>query len=103
MKMVVITAWIRRVCGGEKVKDYDVDEAHRKNEGVYSKGVGCMVKRMVCNFERLSRSPGYGDNRRGSSTARRMNRDQFKKIRRLRCSKNFISERDRKACTQYVQ
>ena len=23
--------------GGEKVKDQDVDEAHRKNEGVYSK------------------------------------------------------------------
>jgi len=35
------------------------------------------------------------DNRRGSSTARRLNRDQFKKIRRLRGSKNFISEKEK--------
>ena len=35
-----------------------------------------------------------------TSTVRRLNRDQFKKIRRLRGSKNFISERE--ACTQYV-
>ena len=41
------------------------------------------------------------DNRGGSSTARRLNSDQFRKIRRLRVSKNFISERE-KACTQYV-
>jgi len=27
--------WIRRVYGGKKVKD--VDETHRKNDGVYSK------------------------------------------------------------------
>jgi len=40
-------------CGGE-VKDLDVDEAHGKNEGAYSKGgvQCCMLKRTVCNFER---------------------------------------------------
>ena len=38
---------------------------------------------------------GYGDNRRGSSTARRLNRDQFRKIRRLIGSKNFISDREK--------
>jgi len=38
---------------------------------------------------------GYGDNRRGSSTARKLNSDQFGKIRRLRCSKDFISEREK--------
>ena len=32
--MVVMTVWIRR---SEKVKDQDVDEAHGKSEGVYSK------------------------------------------------------------------
>ena len=42
-----------------------------------------------------SRWSGYGDNRRGSSTARRLNSDQFRKIRRLRGSKNFISEREK--------
>jgi len=42
---------------------------------------------------------GYGDNRQGSSTASRLNREQFRKILRLRSS-NFISERE--ACTQYV-
>ena len=37
--MVVMTVWIRLVQGDEKkVKDQDVDEAHGKNEGVYSKG-----------------------------------------------------------------
>jgi len=36
---------------------------------------------------------GYGDNRQGSSTARRLNSDQFRKIRRLKGSKNFRSER----------
>ena len=30
--------WIRLVQGGEKVKDQDADEAHGKNEEVYSKG-----------------------------------------------------------------
>jgi len=30
--------WIRRVWGGEKVKDRDVGEVHGKNEEVYSKG-----------------------------------------------------------------
>ena len=38
MKMVVMTVWIRRVQGTEKVKNQDVDEAHGKNEEVYSKG-----------------------------------------------------------------
>jgi len=33
----MMTVWIRLVQGGEKVKDQDVDEAHGKNEGVYSK------------------------------------------------------------------
>ena len=49
---VVMTVWIRLVQGSEKVKDQDVDEAHRKNEGVYSKGGVCMLKRTVCKFER---------------------------------------------------
>jgi len=56
----------------------------------------CMLKRTVCNFERCgSRWSGYGDNRRGSSTARSLNSNQFRKIRRLRGSKKFISERER--------
>ena len=38
---------------------------------------------------------GYGDNRRGSSTARRLNSDQFRKICRLRGSKNFKSVREK--------
>jgi len=38
---------------------------------------------------------GYGDNRRGSGTARRLNSDPFRKIRRLRGSKNFISEKEK--------
>jgi len=33
--------------------------------------------------------------RRGSSTARSVNSDQFRKIRRLRGSKNFINEREK--------
>jgi len=58
---------------------------------------GCrMLKRTVCNFERWGgRWSGYGDNGRGFSTARRLNSDQFRKIRRLRCSKNFINEREK--------
>ena len=35
--MVVMIMWIRLVQGSEKVKDQDVDEAHGKNEEVYSK------------------------------------------------------------------
>ena len=35
---VVMTVWIQLVQGSEKVKDQDVDEAHGKNEEVYSKG-----------------------------------------------------------------
>ena len=35
---VVMTVWIRLVQRSEKVKDKDVDEAHGKSEGVYSKG-----------------------------------------------------------------
>jgi len=35
---VAMTVWIRRVEGGEKVKDQDVDEAHGKNEEVYFEG-----------------------------------------------------------------
>ena len=34
---VLITVWIRLVQGSEKLKDQDVDEAHGKSEGVYSK------------------------------------------------------------------
>ena len=30
--------WIRRVQGGEKVKDQDMNQAHGKNERVYAKG-----------------------------------------------------------------
>jgi len=37
VKTVVMTVWIRRVYGGEKVKDQAVDETHEKIEGVYSK------------------------------------------------------------------
>jgi len=74
------------------VKDQNVDEAHGKSEGVYSKrGLPHVEKKTVCNFERCGgRWSGYGNNRRGSSTARRLNSDQFRKIRRLRGSKNFI-------------
>ena len=35
---VVMTVCIRHVQGSEKVKDRDVDEAHGKSEGFYSKG-----------------------------------------------------------------
>ena len=36
---VEMTVWIRLVyIYSEKVKDQDVDEAHGKSEGVYSKG-----------------------------------------------------------------
>ena len=35
---VEMRVWIRLVQGSEKVKDQDVDEAHGKSEGVYSKG-----------------------------------------------------------------
>jgi len=38
VKIVVMTVWIWRVQGGEKVKVQDVDNAHGKNEGVYSVG-----------------------------------------------------------------
>jgi len=34
---VVMTVWIRRVQGCEKVKDQYVDEIHGKNERIYSK------------------------------------------------------------------
>ena len=34
---LVVTVWIGLVQGSENVKDQDVDEAHGKNEGVYSK------------------------------------------------------------------
>jgi len=34
------------------VKDQDVDKAHGKSEGVYSKGRVLHVKKTVCNFER---------------------------------------------------
>ena len=34
---VEMTVWIRLVQGSEKAKDQDVDEAHGKSEGVYSK------------------------------------------------------------------
>ena len=50
--VVVMTVWIRRVQGSEKVKDQDVDEAHGKNAGVYSKGEVLMLKRTVGIFER---------------------------------------------------
>ena len=35
---VVMTVWFRLVQGSNKEKDQDVDEAHGKSEGVYSKG-----------------------------------------------------------------
>ena len=41
--IVVMTVWIRRVQGSEKVKDQDVDEAHGKNEEVSV----CLLSRTV--------------------------------------------------------
>jgi len=38
LKVEVMTVWIRRVYGGEMVKDQDVDEAHGNKEGVDFKG-----------------------------------------------------------------
>jgi len=38
VKMVVMTALIRCVYGGENVKDWDMDEAHGKIQEVDSKG-----------------------------------------------------------------
>jgi len=37
-KMVMVTVCIRRVYGGERVKDRDVDEAHENNEEEYCFG-----------------------------------------------------------------
>ena len=63
--MVVMTVWIRRVQGSEKVKDHDVDEAHEKNQGVYSKGgVLHVEKERFVILREGSRWSGYGDNRR---------------------------------------
>jgi len=45
---------------------------------------------------------GDVDNRRGSSTARRLNRDQFKKIRRLKGSNGFITEREKLVLNMFV-
>ena len=42
---VVMTVWIRLVQGNKKVKDQDVDEAHGKSEGVYSKRVVLHVEK----------------------------------------------------------
>ena len=81
---VEMTVWIQSVWSCETVKDQIVDEAHGKREFIPKAGC-CMLKRTVCNFEWWgSRWSGYGDNRRGSSTARRLNSEQFRKIRRLR-------------------
>ena len=53
MKVVMTTVRIRCLYGGEKVKDQNVDEAHKKNGKVYSNGVGCCIsKRRVYNFQR---------------------------------------------------
>jgi len=52
LREVVMTVWIRLVYGSEKVKDQDMDEAHGKSEGVYSKVVVPHVEKTVCNFER---------------------------------------------------
>ena len=54
MVRVVMTMWIRRVQGGEKVKDQDMYEAHANNEGVYSKGsqgVACRKERLVISTD----------------------------------------------------
>ena len=42
--VVEMTVWIQSVWSCEKVKDQDVDEAHGKSEGVYSKG-GVVISR----------------------------------------------------------
>ena len=47
VKVLVMTAWIRRVQCGGKVKDQDVDEAHEENEEVYSKDGVLHVERFV--------------------------------------------------------
>ena len=38
VREVEMTEWIRLLQGREKVKDQDVDEAHGRSQGVYSKG-----------------------------------------------------------------
>jgi len=63
----------------------------------------CMLKRTVCNLDsRGSMWSGYGDIRRELSIARRLNSDRFKKIRRLRCSKNFIAEREKHVLNTFL-
>jgi len=47
VKMVVMTMCIRRVYGGEKAKDQDVDEAHGESEGVYSRSGVLHVEKNV--------------------------------------------------------
>ena len=41
----MVTVVVMPVQGSEKVKDQDVDEAHGKSEGVYSKGGVLHVKK----------------------------------------------------------
>ena len=109
-KMSVLNlVWKRRVIDGESGGDDKCGsevcrEVRRwktkngKNVEFIPKVRCCMLERTVCNLERWrSRWSGDGDSRRGSSTAsvRRLNRDQFRKIHRLRGSKNFISEREK--------
>ena len=47
---VEMTVWIRSVQGCEKVKDQNVDEAHGKSEGVYSKGGVLYVEKNGLQF-----------------------------------------------------
>ena len=49
---VEMTVWIRLVQGSEKVNDQHVDEAHGKNEEVYTKSGVLHSKRKVYKFER---------------------------------------------------
>jgi len=41
-RVVMMRGWIRRVQGGEKMKDQDVDEAHGKNGSLFQRwGAAC--------------------------------------------------------------
>jgi len=73
------------------VKDQDVDEAHGKNGGVYSKSGELHVdkKRFVIFRDEEVGGLGMATTDEDRRTARTLNRDQFKMIRRLKGSNNF--------------
>jgi len=80
-----------------------VDEAHGKSEGVYSKGRVLYVEKNGLQFWVMRKYmwSGYGDNRRGSSTARRLNSiTSLERYVGWEVVRTFKWERE--ACTQYV-